>query len=130
METVNPEVPSTIEAAALCKMAERGQITGALLDGHLVLDNAIDLQAAQIKNSFAGSRQSRYFVSARFRGGQYVGKKFDLYGGCGCRWYCARRASAIVLTSRAIRSPRAWLPCGSGVNGRSKNKALQVEHTA
>ncbi|HNE27041.1 MAG TPA: phosphate acetyltransferase, partial [Pseudomonadales bacterium] len=49
METVNPEVPSTIEAAALCKMAERGQITGALLDGPLALDNAIDLQAAQIK---------------------------------------------------------------------------------
>ena len=41
METVNPKVPSTIEAAALCKMADRGQITGALLDGPLALDNAI-----------------------------------------------------------------------------------------
>ncbi|MBW8838108.1 MAG: bifunctional enoyl-CoA hydratase/phosphate acetyltransferase, partial [Burkholderia sp.] len=41
METVNPDVPSTIEAAALCKMADRGQITGALLDGPLALDNAI-----------------------------------------------------------------------------------------
>ncbi len=49
METVNPKVPSTIEAAALCKMAERGQITGGLLDGTLALDNAIDLGAAQIK---------------------------------------------------------------------------------
>ena len=49
METVNPKVPSTIEAAALCKMAERGQITGGLLDGPLALDNAIDLGAAQIK---------------------------------------------------------------------------------
>ncbi len=49
METVNPDVPSTIEAAALCKMAERGQITGAILDGPLALDNAIDLAAAQIK---------------------------------------------------------------------------------
>jgi len=49
METINPKVPSTIEAAALCKMAERGQITGGLLDGPLALDNAIDLGAAKIK---------------------------------------------------------------------------------
>jgi phosphate acetyltransferase len=49
METINPKVPSTVEAAALCKMAERGQITGGLLDGPLALDNAIDLGAAKIK---------------------------------------------------------------------------------
>jgi phosphate acetyltransferase len=49
METVNPDVPSTIEAAALCKMADRKQITGGILDGPLALDNAIDLVAAQIK---------------------------------------------------------------------------------
>jgi phosphate acetyltransferase len=49
METVNPKVPSTIEAAALCKMADRGQITGALLDGPLALDNAINLESVKIK---------------------------------------------------------------------------------
>ena len=49
METVTAKVPSTIEAAALCKMAERGQITGALLDGPLALDNAISPTAAAIK---------------------------------------------------------------------------------
>ncbi len=49
METVNPKVQSTIEAAALCKMADRKQITGGILDGPLALDNAIDLAAAQIK---------------------------------------------------------------------------------
>ncbi|MFZ4479766.1 MAG: phosphate acetyltransferase [Rhodoferax sp.] len=49
METINPQVPSTIEAGALCKMADRGQITGAILDGPLALDNAIDLGAARIK---------------------------------------------------------------------------------
>lgn len=49
METVNPDVPSTVEAAALCKMADRKQITGGLLDGPLALDNAIDLNAARIK---------------------------------------------------------------------------------
>jgi phosphate acetyltransferase len=49
METVNPKVPSTVEAAALCKMADRGQITGGILDGPLALDNAINLAAARIK---------------------------------------------------------------------------------
>jgi phosphate acetyltransferase len=49
MEKVNPKVQSTIEAAALCKMAERGQITGGLLDGPLALDNAISPEAARIK---------------------------------------------------------------------------------
>jgi len=49
METVNPKVPSTVEAAALCKMADRGQITGGILDGPLALDNAISLEAAKIK---------------------------------------------------------------------------------
>src|SRR4051794_15768314 len=49
METVTGKVPSTIEAAALCKMAERGKITGAILDGPLALDNAISPQAAAIK---------------------------------------------------------------------------------
>ncbi len=49
VETVNPKVPSTLDAAALCKMADRDQITGALLDGPLALDNAIDLGAARIK---------------------------------------------------------------------------------
>ena len=49
METVNPKVPSTVEAAALCKMADRRQITGGILDGPLALDNAINLEAAGIK---------------------------------------------------------------------------------
>ncbi|MBZ4195105.1 MAG: phosphate acetyltransferase [Candidatus Contendobacter sp.] len=50
VETINPKIQSTIEAAALCKMADRGQITGGILDGPLALDNAINLNAAQIKH--------------------------------------------------------------------------------
>ena len=49
VETVNPKIPSTVEAAALCKMADRKQIVGGILDGPLALDNAIDLNAARIK---------------------------------------------------------------------------------
>ena len=50
VETINPKIQSTVEAAALCKMADRGQITGGILDGPLALDNAINLNAAQIKH--------------------------------------------------------------------------------
>ena len=46
---INPKIPSTIDAAALCKMADRGQITGGILDGPLAFDNAISAQAAKIK---------------------------------------------------------------------------------
>ena len=49
VETVTSKIPSTIEAAALCKMADRGQITGGVLDGPLAFDNAIDMEAARIK---------------------------------------------------------------------------------
>lgn len=49
VEVVNPKIPSTVEAAALCKMADRGQITGGILDGPLAYDNAISAQAAKIK---------------------------------------------------------------------------------
>src|SRR5258708_9789796 len=50
VEMVNPKIPSTIEAGALCKMADRGQITGAILDGPLAFDNAISREAASIKH--------------------------------------------------------------------------------
>jgi phosphate acetyltransferase len=50
VETVNPAMPSTLEAAALCKMADRGQISGGILDGPLAFDNAISPQAAELKH--------------------------------------------------------------------------------
>ena len=50
VETVNPKLPSTLKAAALCKMADRGQITGGLVDGPLAFDNAVSPEAAQRKN--------------------------------------------------------------------------------
>jgi phosphotransacetylase len=49
VEVINPKIPSTVEAAALCKMADRGQITGGILDGPLAFDNAISAQAARTK---------------------------------------------------------------------------------
>ena len=66
VETVNPEIESTLEAAALCKMADRGQITGGILDGPLAFDNAISLEAAQDQeDSLARRRSGRHPAGAR-----------------------------------------------------------------
>ena len=79
METVNPKVPSTIEAAALCKMADRGQITGGMLDGPLALDNAISPEAAKIKkidSPVAG--RANVLVVPGSRSGQHAREEPDL----------------------------------------------------
>jgi len=63
VETINPKIPSTLDAAALCKMADRGQITGGILDGPLAFDNAISLQAAKTKKIASPLRVKRMFCS-------------------------------------------------------------------
>ena len=87
METVTSKVPSTIEAAALCKMAERGQITGAILDGPLALDNAISPEAAAIKkiaSPVAG--RAEHSRRSRPRGRQHAGQEPLISGeGARCR---------------------------------------------
>ena len=84
VETVTTKIPSTIDAAALCKMADRGQITGAILDGPLAFDNAIDPEAARIKGIHsAGCRQGADPGRARSRGRQHAGKKSRLPGKSG-----------------------------------------------
>ena len=79
VETVTSKIPSTIEAAALCKMAERGQITGGVLDGPLAFDNAIDLEAARIKgiNSPVAGR-AQILVVPDLEAGNMLAKNLDL----------------------------------------------------
>ena len=85
METVTAKVPSTVEAAALCKMADRGQITGALLDGPLALDNAISPEAAAIKgikSHRGGARECARRPGSR--SGQHARQEPVLSGGRRC----------------------------------------------
>lgn len=89
METVTAKVPSTIEAAALCKMAERGQITRALLDGPLALDNAISPAAAAIKKiTSPDAGRANVLVVPDLEAGNMLAK--SLSGASRCRWNCAR----------------------------------------
>ena len=102
METVNPKVPSTIEAAALCKMADRGQITGALLDGPLALDNAISPEAAAIKNiksPVAG--RANVLVVPDLEAGNMLAKSLSFLSGADAAGIVLGARVPIVLTSRA-----------------------------
>lgn len=102
METVNPAIPSTIEAAALCKMADRGQITGALLDGPLALDNAIDPEAArvkQIRSAVAG--HANVLVVPDLEAGNMLAKSLSFLAGADAAGIVLGARVPVVLTSRA-----------------------------
>jgi phosphate acetyltransferase len=102
METVNPLVPSTIEAAALCKMADRGQITGAILDGPLALDNAISLDAAQIKqirSPVAG--RANVLIVPDLEAGNMLAKSLSFLAQADCAGIVLGAKVPIILTSRA-----------------------------
>jgi phosphate acetyltransferase len=102
METVNPAVPSTIEAAALCKMAERGQITGGILDGPLALDNAINKEAAAIKHivsPVAGC--ANVLVVPDLEAGNMLAKSLSFLAGAAAAGIVLGARVPIMLTSRA-----------------------------
>jgi phosphate acetyltransferase len=102
MESVNPDVPSTIEAAALCKMADRGQITGAQLDGPLALDNAISLEAAAIKkiaSPVAG--RANVLVVPDLEAGNMLAKSLSFLAGADAAGIVLGAKVPIILTSRA-----------------------------
>jgi phosphate acetyltransferase len=102
METVNPKVLSTLEAAALCKMADRGQITGALLDGPLALDNAISPEAAAIKNiKSAVAGRANVLVVPDLEAGNMLAKSLSFLSGADAAGIVLGARVPIVLTSRA-----------------------------
>jgi phosphate acetyltransferase len=107
VETVTSKIPSTIEAAALCKMADRGQITGGLLDGPLAFDNAIDVEAARIKgikSEVAGRAQ--ILVVPDLEAGNMLAKNLAYFAKADGAGIVLGARVPIVLTSRAD-SPRA-----------------------
>ena len=102
METVNPKVPSTIEAAALCKMADRGQITGGLLDGPLALDNAISPEAARIKQIVSPvAGRANVLVVPDLEAGNMLAKSLSFLAGADAAGIVLGARVPIILTSRA-----------------------------
>ena len=102
METVTAKVPSTIEAAALCKMADRGQITGALLDGPLALDNAISQEAAAIKKIISPvAGRANVLVVPDLEAGNMLAKSLSFLAKADAAGIVLGARVPIILTSRA-----------------------------
>jgi len=102
VETVNAAMPSTLDAAALCKMAHRGQIRGGVLDGPLAFDNAISSQAAQIKHiqsDVAGDAD--VLVAPDLESGNMLAKQLEYLAGASGAGIVVGARVPIVLTSRA-----------------------------
>src|SRR4051794_2881883 len=102
MESVNPDVPSTLEAAALCKMADRRQIVGAILDGPLALDNAISPEAAAIKkidSPVAG--RANILVVPDLESGNMLAKSLSFLADADAAGIVLGAKVPIILTSRA-----------------------------
>jgi phosphate acetyltransferase len=102
VETVTPKIPSTIEAAALCKMADRGQITGGVLDGPLAFDNAIDPQAAEIKGiKSAVAGRAQILVVPDLEAGNMLAKNLTFLARADAAGIVLGARVPIILTSRA-----------------------------
>lgn len=108
-ETVNSKIPSTIDAAALCKMADRGQITGGLLDGPLAFDNAISVEAARTKNIVSDvAGDADILVVPDLEAGNMLAKVITFLAHADGAGIVLGAQVPIVLTSRAD-TPKARL---------------------
>jgi len=112
MESVNPDVPSTIEAAALCKMADRGQITGAVLDGPLALDNAISPQSAAIKKIVSPvAGRANVLVVPELEAGNMLAKSLSFLADADSAGIVLGAKVPIILTSRADEETARLASC-------------------
>jgi phosphate acetyltransferase len=131
METVNPNMPSTIEAAALCKMADRGQILGGIVDGPLALDNAIDLGSAEIKHirsPVAG--RANILVVPDLEAGNMLAKSLTFLAGADAAGIVLGARVPIILTSRADSRTTRLASCAVAAllaeSQRSAAKAVEI----
>jgi phosphate acetyltransferase len=128
VETVTSKIPSTIEAAALCKMAERGQITGGILDGPLAFDNAISPEAAAIKgikSDVAGRAQ--ILVVPDLEAGNMLAKNLAFMAKADTAGIVLGARVPIILTSRADSVRSRMASCAAAVlyaDARRRTAAL------
>jgi len=113
VETVTSKIPSTIAAAALCKMAERGQITGAILDGPLAFDNAISKKAAETKgihSRVAGDPD--ILLAPDLEAGNMLAKQLSFLANADSAGLVLGTRVPIILTSRADSVRARIASCG------------------
>ena len=128
VETVSSKIPSTIEAAALCKMADRGQIEGAILDGPLAFDNAISLEAARVKqivSPVAGDPD--ILVVPDLEAGNILVKNLNFLSNADAAGIVLGARVPIILTSRADNQRTRMASCAVAAlyaNARRQRAAI------
>ena len=116
VETVTPKIISTVDAAALCKMADRGQITGGTLDGPLAFDNAVNLKAAEIKHIHSRvAGQADVLVVPDLESGNMLAKQLEYLAGARAAGTVLGARVPIVLTSRADNADTRLASCAVAV---------------
>ncbi len=127
VETINPKMPATVDAACLCKMADRGQITGAVLDGPLALDNAVSWKAAQIKqidSEVAGDADILFVPD--LEAGNILAKQLTFLGHADAAGIVLGARVPIVLTSRADNLRTKLASCAVAVLMVSARQGLTL----
>jgi len=116
IETVNPKIKSTLDAAALCKMADRGQITGGILDGPLAFDTAVSQKAASIKKLVSPvTGQADILVVPDLESGNMLAKQLEYLGGAQLAGVVLGARVPTILTSRADSAETRLTSCAVAV---------------
>ena len=116
IETVNPKIKSTLDAAALCKMADRGQITGGILDGPLAFDTAVSTKAARIKKLASPvSGLADILVVPDLESGNMLAKQLEYLGGAQLAGIVLGARVPAILTSRADSAETRLTSCAVAV---------------
>jgi phosphate acetyltransferase len=116
IETVNPKIQSTLDAAALCKMADRGQITGGVLDGPLAFDTAVSAKAAQIKGLVSRvTGLADILVVPDLESGNMLAKQLEYLGGAQLAGIVLGTKVPVILTSRADSAATRLTSCAVAV---------------
>ena len=128
VETVTSKMPSTIDAAALCKMADRGQITGGLLDGPLAFDNAISREAAKVKgiqSKVAGDPD--ILLVPDLEAGNMLAKQLSFLANADSAGLVLGARVPIILTSRADSVRSKVASCAVAMlTAHSRRQSLQA----
>ncbi len=116
VETVNPNIPSTLDAAILAKMADRGQITGGLVDGPLAMDNAVDMQAARTKGitSLVAGR-AEVLIVPNLEAGNMLAKELTFIAHAESAGLVMGASVPVMLTSRADSARARLVSCALAV---------------
>lgn len=116
VEFVNPKIASTLDAAALCKMADRGQIQGGILDGPLAFDNAINLAAAEMKGIVSPvAGRADILLVPDMESGNMLAKQLDYLGNAESAGLVLGARVPIILTSRADSATTRLTSCAVAI---------------